>query len=152
MRRAPQWLLPVSAVFLLAGCGSNLRLTKESTPAYLPDLRAQFYAEYPSTPYKDNVDRGEVVKGMDRFGVLASWGYPERRTRQGLVQERWVYVVTDEASGDSIEYMLAFKNGVLKNWNATRWTTGMIPLRPQTKHVDPPDTKTDAGGKDIPQN
>ena len=74
----------------------------------------------PDTPYRGNVERGEIVKGMDPFGVLASWGSPERRARDQDAAERWVYIDTDENSGDAIEYALSFRGGVLDSWSMLR--------------------------------
>lgn len=150
MRRTPRWVLSVSVVFLLSGCATTLRLSQEERPAYLSELRAQYVAENPTSAYLDLVSDGQVVKGMDRFGVLASWGYPEKRLREGMMSETWTYVDMDESSGDTIEYALAFRDGVLKEWRSTRLTTGMTPVRQET----PPPPQVPAAnpaGKTVPQ-
>jgi hypothetical protein len=152
MRRAPLWLLSVSAVFLLTGCATTLRLNQEKPPVYLSELRAQFFTEFPESPYSVQVKSGQVVKGMDRFGVLASWGYPEKRTRAGLVHETWFYVDIDESSGNSVEYTLAFRDGVLEDWSSTRLNTGMVPVAAKPAPSEQPPKSNDMGGKTIPQN
>ncbi|MDH4037394.1 MAG: hypothetical protein OEX18_04010 [Candidatus Krumholzibacteria bacterium] len=151
MRRAPHWLLSVSVVFLLSGCSTTLRLSQEKPPAYLSELRAQYQSENPASPYADRINSGQVVKGMDRFGVLASWGYPEKRTREGMLYETWTYVDIDESSGDTRTYVLAFRDGVLEDWNSTRLTTGMVRVADKSPAVPQP-TTTDVGGKTVPQN
>jgi len=151
MRRTPLWLLSVSAVFLLSGCATTLQLSHEKRPAYLSELRAQYLSENPNSPYTDEVSKGHVVKGMDRFGVLAAWGYPEKRMREGMVQETWTYLDLDEDSGNSVEYALDFQNGVLAQWHSTRFTPGMVPVGTQTPAAEPP-TMTDVTGKTVPQN
>ena len=150
MRRTPLWLLSVSVFFLFAACATTLQLSPDSRPAYLSDLRAEYLAENPNGAYSDHVRSGQVVKGMDRFGVLASWGYPEKRARQGMVQETWTYVDKDESSGDTVEYVLDFRDGVLQEWQSTRMVTGMTPIRDNP--LPPPVTATETGGKPVPQN
>jgi hypothetical protein len=150
MRRTPLGLLSVSAVFLLVGCATTLQLSQEKQPAYLSELRAEYLSENPNGQYCDQVTRGLVVKGMDRFGVLASWGYPEKRTREGMTKERWVYIDADESSGDTIEYTLAFLDGVLQDWYSTRLTTGMTPVVRDHVPTTPP-AKTDTAGKTVPK-
>ena len=152
MCRAPLWLLSVSAVFLLSACATTLQLSQEKRPAYLSELRAEYLAENPNGTFSDRVSRGEVVKGMDRFGVLASWGYPEKRTRAGMVHETWTYVDADESSGDTVEYVLAFSDGVLQEWHATRLTTGMTPVVRDSPPALPVTTTEPTSGKTVPQN
>jgi hypothetical protein len=152
MRRTPQWLLSVSAVFLLSGCATTLQLNQEKRPAYLSELRTQYLSENPNSPYMTQVNSGQVVKGMDRFGVLASWGYPEKRTRAGMAYETWIYVDVDESSGNGVEYTLAFRDGVLEDWNSTRLNSGVTPVAAKAPPPDQPPTTTEMGGKTVPQN
>ena len=152
MRRTPLWVLSFSAVFLLTGCVTTLQLSQEKRPAYLSELRAQNVAENPQGTFLEEINHGQVVKGMDRFGVLASWGYPEKRVRSGMMNETWTYVDTDESSGDTVEYTLAFYDGVLKEWDTSRFTTGMTPIARERQSVDVPVTNTETSGKTVPQN
>jgi len=153
MCRTPLWLLSVSAVFLLSACATTLQLSQEKRPAYLSELRAQYLSENPTSPYNDRVNSGQVVKGMDRFGVLASWGYPEKRSRAGMDQETWTYVDVDESSGDTVEYALAFHEGVLAAWESSRLTTGMVPVADKAPPAaPPPQTTVDVTGKTVPLN
>jgi hypothetical protein len=150
MRRAPHRLLSVSLLVLSIGCASSLRLMREPSPDRLADLRAEYFAMNPETPYRGNVERGEVVKGMDPFGVLASWGSPERRARDADAAERWVYIDTDENSGDSVEYALSFRAGVLDSWSTLRHTSGGQALRDEsTVAATPAEAPT---GKRVPQD
>ncbi len=151
MRRAPQWLLSVSVVFLLVSCSSTLRLSNENRPAYLNELRAQYLASNPTGPYCDYVAKGEVVKGMDTIGVLASWGHPGRRVRDEMDTEHWYYVDKDQDSGDQIAYTLVFHKGVLDEWSMDREVTGMKPIRstPTTTSTPPVEAPK---GKPVPEN
>jgi len=153
MRRAPHWLLSVSAVFLLTGCATTLQLSQEKRPAYLSELRAQYAVENPASAYTDQVNHGRVVKGMDRFGVLASWGYPEKRLREGMKIETSTYVDVDDSSGATVQYALAFRDGVLEDWCSTRLTTGMVPVASSVPAAPaPPPSNADLTGKSVPQN
>ncbi len=150
MRRAPHRLLSVSLLVLVVGCASSLQLTRDPRPDRLADLRAEYFAMNPDTPFRGNVERGEVVKGMDPFGVLASWGSPERRARNEDAAERWVYIDTDENSGDAIEYALSFKGGVLDSWSMLRQRYGGPALRDeQNIATTPAEAPT---GKRVPQD
>jgi hypothetical protein len=149
MCRAPQWLLSVSVVFLLAGCSTSLRLSQDLRAPYVKDLRAEYLAANPNTPYRTNVSRGEVVKGMDTMGVLAAWGHPEKRVRDGRDDERWLYVDKDDDSGDQVEYTLLFHSGVLNHWDIRREVGGMRPIQANPPEAPQPETDTPKG-KPIP--
>lgn len=117
MYRTPLGRLSVSLVLLLAaGCASNLELSRDVTDPGISDLRAVYIKSFPNSPYLSHVSRNEVVAGMDMFGVLAAWGQPQGRTRQSTEVEQWVYYDVDPASGDAMEYSLAFTDGVLHGW------------------------------------
>jgi hypothetical protein len=149
MRRIPLWLLSVSVLLLLVGCSTTLKLNHAKRPAYLSELRAEYLAENPNGPYSERVYHGEVVKGMDLYGVLASWGYPERRTHDSAIQETWTYVDGDELSGDSVEYVLGFREGVLHEWYSTMLSTGMVPV---SQLPTPPPLTAEPTGKSVPLN
>ncbi len=126
MRRAPQWLLPVSGVLLLlTACGaSTLRRTQIDTTD-LASLRSEYIARNPDSPYCEKVSHGEIVKGMDVFGVIASWGLPTRRVADGSDFERWLYIDVDDVSNEQVGYHLEFEKGVLKTWDVQRAGVGL---------------------------
>jgi hypothetical protein len=151
MRRTPQRLLPVSLLLLLPmACAPGLRLAEDVHPAYVDDLRAEYLKRNPQSPYLEQVARGEVVKGMDVFGVLAAWGHPERRSRDDPQSEHWVYIDTDPGNGDVTEYMLAFKQGVLSAWQTHRFSPDASALRDTDdgRAVSPPGARN--LGKKVP--
>jgi hypothetical protein len=118
----------------------------------LDDLRAEYLAMNPDSPYRDNVVRGEIVKGMDAFGVLASWGSPERRAREENAAERWVYVDADQDSGDSIEYALQFRDGTLNGWKTLRRSAGGPAMRSsENAATSAPPTEAITTGKKVPK-
>lgn len=151
MRRAPQWLLPVPILAVVA-CATTLCLQSQPRPAYLTFLRAEYMSSNPQGPYRESVSRGEVVKGMDVFSVLAAWGHPQRRLRQGTANEWWFYVDADPDSKDSVEYSLAFRDGVLSSWESHRFTSGGIAVQNGEPEPIPLPAPTVPKGKTVPQN
>ncbi len=150
MCRAPQRLLSVSVVFLLAGCSTSLRLSPNVHPAYLDGLRADYMAANPNAPYRTQVSNGEVVKGMETIDVLAAWGHPERRVREGGDSEVWTYVDKDDASGDQVAYTLLFKKGILNDWDIMRDVAGMTAIRSNPPDAPQPPEETQQG-KPVPK-
>lgn len=127
MRPAPQKFLPVSCVLLLglAACGtSSLRRSQVDVPD-LANLRSEYIEQYPDSPFLDNVNHGEIVRGMDAFCVLACWGPPGHRARDGGDFERWLYVDLDDVLNEQVGYALEFEAGVLKSWDIHRAGVGI---------------------------
>jgi hypothetical protein len=114
----------------------------------LTDLRAEYFSANPDTPYRDDVNRGTVVPGMDMYGVLASWGRPVRRIREGT-EEEWTYYEVDP-SGDALEFNLEFKDGVLDGWDTRLHKNAGLAYYSNT--VDPVLTSDPPGGKKVPTN
>ena len=146
-----RWSVPF--LFLLStGCATSSLQLLHDPPAYVTDVRAEYFSANPDSPYRDNVTRGTVVPGMGRFDVLASWGHPERRVRQGPGLEEWTYLDVDADSGDALEYSLVFRNGLLDRWSThTHKSTGLAyrnKTEEETKIVpaEPP------AGKRVPNN
>lgn len=101
-----------------AGCASAPPPRAET--AAIHELREDFLKEFPDGPNNDHVVRGEVVKGMTLFEVLASWGVPDRRLVTDGGHERWVYVLLDDLSMDWVVYEYDFRNNALVDWATTR--------------------------------
>jgi hypothetical protein len=151
MRRAPQWLLPVSSVLpiVIAACGTS---SLSRSPVEEPDLvnvRSEYLTRHPESPYLNYVSRGEIVKGMDTYGVIASWGLPTSRARDGADGERWLYVDIDDVANEPIGYALAFKKGVLRSWDMHRATGSGLKVRESTAPSDAPKDPQEKG-KPIP--
>lgn len=150
MRRAPQWLLPVSGVLLLliAACGASTLRRSQVDFSELADLRSEYLTRNPESPYCENVSRGEIVKGMDVFGVVAAWGIPATRVPDGADFERWLYVDTDDVASEPVGYALAFEKGVLKSWDVQRAGIG-LKVREPSGNAGPPKQETPRG-KPVP--
>ena len=126
MRRAPIWLLSVSSAFLfLLGCGASTLRLSQSDFTDLAEVRSEYLARNPDSPFSSQVAQGAIVRGMDTFAVTASWGLPQRRVNDGLDFERWLYVDVDNVSSESVGYALVFEKGVLKTWDVQRPGIGL---------------------------
>ena len=101
-----------------AGCASAPPARTET--AAIAELRDDYFKEFPDGPNNDHVRRGEIVKGMSLYEVLASWGIPDRRLVTSGGHERWVYVLQDEVSMDWVAYQYDFRNNALVDWDTTR--------------------------------
>ncbi len=127
MRRAPIWLLSVSGAFLLliAACGATTLRRSQSDLSNLAEVRTEYIARNPESPFNEQVVRGEIVRGMDTFAVTASWGLPARRVNDGVEFERWLYVDVDDIASEAVGYALVFEKGVLKSWDVQRPGLGL---------------------------
>jgi hypothetical protein len=142
--------LSVSGVLLalLAACGASTLRRSQSDFSDLADLRSEYVTRHPDSPYCENVSRGEIVKGMDVFGVIASWGIPESRTPDGPEFERWLYVDLDDVSREPVGYALQFEKGVLRSWDVQRIGLG-LKTRETTSTTGPPKQEPQKG-KPVP--
>lgn len=107
------------AAACLAGCAGTPPSRTET--AAIRDLRNDYFRTFPEGPNNDHIRRGEVVKGMNLFEVLASWGIPDARvvSNEGS-KERWLYVLLDDLSLDWICYEYEFAGNALIDWSTTR--------------------------------
>ena len=94
--------------------------SRPDTPA-IRALREDYLRAFPDGANNEHIKRGEVVRGMSLYEVLASWGIPDARvvSVKGN-QERWVYVLLDDLSLDWICYEYEFRNNALIDWTTTR--------------------------------
>jgi hypothetical protein len=104
------------------------------TPA-IAELRADYLKEFPDGPNNEHVRRGEIVKGMTLYEVLASWGVPDRRLVTSAGHERWVYVMMDDLSMDWVAYEYDFRNNALVDWDTARSNTNGFSLDTETQRA-----------------
>jgi hypothetical protein len=150
MCRAPQRLWSVSIVLLLgvAACGSSSLRRWQGAEPELVNLRSEYLAQNPNSPFRENVSRGEIVKGMDVYCVLAAWGPPQHRSLDGDEFQRWLYVDLDESMNQQVGYALEFEDGLLKSWDVHRGSIG-LKTRDFTKQPPTPAAET-VPGKVLP--
>jgi hypothetical protein len=110
------WLVAAAS---LIGCASSPPSRPET--AAIRELRADYFRTFPEGPNNDHIQRGEVVRGMSLFEVLASWGIPDARVvaTEGN-HERWIYVLLDDLSLDWICFEYEFQGNALVDWTTTR--------------------------------
>ena len=124
------------AVAVMAGCATAppQRVATDS----IRELRDDYFRTFPEGPNNDHIARGEVVRGMSLFEVLASWGIPDARvvSSEGD-KERWIYVLQDDLSLDWVGYEYEFKGNALIDWTTTRNVSNGLSL-------DTPDHRPDA--------
>jgi hypothetical protein len=118
---------------LAIGCSTALP-SRQETPE-IASLRADYMKEFPDGPNNDHIRRGEVVKGMSLYEVLASWGIPDRRLVADNGHERWVYVLIDDLSMDWVCYEYDFRNNALSDWTTARSNTNGFALDAPGHHV-----------------
>ena len=154
MCRSLPWRWSVLLLLVVpTGCASTLQLQLVAEPPpYLNELRAEYLSANPSSPYRANVSRGEVVPGMDMFGVLASWGHPERRSRANPTVEEWVYMDLDQGSGDIVEYNLSFYAGILDSWDSRVHRNSAFAYRSVDPLTGKVTASTPPSGKRVPKN
>lgn len=123
------------AAACLAGCASAPPSRPETDA--IRELRDDYFVAFPEGPNNDHIRRGEIVRGMNLFEVLASWGIPDARvvSTEGS-QERWIYVLLDDLSLDWICYEYEFAGNSLVDWSTTRNVANGLTL-------DTPDLRRD---------
>jgi hypothetical protein len=124
-----------------------LRRTQVVEPE-LVNLRSEYLAQHPDSPFRERVTRGEIVKGMDLYGVLAAWGPPQHRSRDGDAFQRWLYVDLDDAMNQQVGYALEFEDGRLKSWDVHRSSIGLKTR--DFSNAPPPPVPVEPTGKPLP--
>jgi len=120
----------------LTGCATTPP-SRSATPA-IYELRDDYFRSFPEGPHNDRIKRGEVVKGMSLFEVLASWGVPDARVvKEDGNSERWIYVLQDDLSLDWVCYDYEFAGNSLVDWTTSRNVANGLPL-------DVPEQRRDA--------
>ncbi len=110
------WLI---ATLALASCASRPPVREADDSVRL--LRAEYLQANPGGEFNPNIQRSEVALGMRFEDVVASWGIPDARERNGDgVRERWTYTVTDRWNGDWVRYDLVFEKKALASWETMR--------------------------------
>lgn len=117
VRQLACWTLTIVAA-LAGGCATAPPSRTETSA--IRELREDYLKQFPDSPHNDHVLRGEVVRGMTLYEVLASWGIPDRRIVSDAGKERWVYVLMDDLSMDWVVYEYDFRDNALVDWTSAR--------------------------------
>ncbi|OQX85253.1 MAG: hypothetical protein B6D63_02695 [Candidatus Latescibacteria bacterium 4484_7] len=102
---------------LLVGCSqiSNVERANLTNPG----VREDFITHHPGCSHNENIKNGEIVRGMDIYEVLASWGLPNVyiTSKNNNKKEYWVYYIGVENSNSILVYTLKFNDNVLEDWD-----------------------------------
>jgi hypothetical protein len=116
----------------------------------LVNLRSEYLAQNPDSPFREHVFRGEIVKGMDLYSVLAAWGAPQHRSQDGEEFQRWLYVDLDDEKNQQVGYALEFEDGLLKSWDVHRSSIGLKTR--DFSNQPPPPVPVEPSGKPLPND
>jgi len=135
--------LALIVLLLLTGCTPVSLVEK----ANLTDkvTRENFIENHPDCPFKDYIREGEIVRGMDIYEVIASWGLPNVYvTSKETDYEYWVYYVACENSNSILIYTLKFNGDMLEDWDIDqkrfvdqRIITEAVPIREKPIQIAP---------------
>jgi len=136
---------------VLASCATSPP-RREHTPAIL-EIRDEYMRTHPQGPFNGVIARGEVVVGMGYYDMLAAWGMPDMRERDGeRDEERWVYVLTSENQADWLRYDFIFARRMLVEWEWSRGVaSGSVPLPDDPRGVTSRVPATPAALGDAPK-
>ena len=137
------------ATSMLASCATGPP-RREDTPAIL-EIRDEYLRTHPQGAFNGVIARGEVAVGMGYYDLLAAWGMPDARERDGARdEERWTYVLTSENQADWLRYDFVFAQRMLVEWEWSRGVaSGSVPLPDDPRGVSArvPTTTTSSLGE-----
>ncbi len=108
----------LTAVLLCAaiGCSGISRTEREYFTR--PEAREQYIIDHPDCAHSDQIRNGEIVRGMDIYEVIASWGLPNvYLVSEKTPKEYWIYYVQEESSKAVLIYTLTFGGERLEDWD-----------------------------------
>jgi len=115
--RARWWLLCILAG--VTACATTP--PRRSETIAIRQIREDYLRVYPEGPHNAEINRGEIVKGMSLYEVLASWGIPDLRAVSAeRDREEWTYVVLDDNAVDWVSYDCVFHGNELVEWYQRR--------------------------------
>ncbi len=109
-------LLVVLGAIVLLGCSGVSMIERENLTR--PEAREEFVVNNPGGSYNEFIRNGEIVKGMDIYEVMASWGLPNvYLVSNSEPLEHWIYYVQNEDSRSILIYTLTFDDDCLHEWD-----------------------------------
>ncbi|HUV36337.1 MAG TPA: hypothetical protein VMX58_05310 [Patescibacteria group bacterium] len=98
------------------GCSSIYKTEREYFTR--PEVREEYIADHPGCRYGDQIRDGEIIRGMDIYEVIASWGLPNvYLVSKEEPKEFWIYYVQDGESKLVLIYTLTFDDACLEGWD-----------------------------------
>lgn len=99
----------------MAGCSTVSNVER----AELTNLesREHFISSNPGSIFCENIRNGEIVRGMNIYEVIASWGLPNvYLVSHTEPKENWIYYVQDTDTRAILIYTLTFNDDLLEDW------------------------------------
>ena len=115
MRPRPRMIAALLAVAML-GCSGvskveQANLTKLESREHYIDLN-------PNSLFCESIRNGEIVRGMNIYEVIASWGLPNvYLVSKKDPSENWIYYVEDSDTRSILIYTLTFREEFLETWD-----------------------------------
>jgi hypothetical protein len=107
----------IAALLFLSMVGCSGISTVERAELTNLESREHFISANPSSIYCDNVRNGEIVRGMNIYEVIASWGLPNvYLVARKEPRENWIYYVQDDDTRSILIYTLTFNDNLLEGW------------------------------------
>ncbi len=115
MKTRPHMIAALLVVSIMLGC-SGVSTVEQADLTRL-ESREHFIELNPNSLFCEYVRNGEIIRGMNIYEVIASWGLPNVYlvSRQDH-SENWVYYVEDRDSRSILIYTLTFREEMLETW------------------------------------
>jgi hypothetical protein len=135
-------LLTVVLLCTAVGCSSISQTEREYFTR--PEAREQYIIDHPDCAYGDQIRNGEIIRGMDIYEVIASWGLPNvYLVSEEAPKEYWIYYVQEGVSKAVLIYTLTFAEERLEGWDIDqkrfddyRIVSGMSDKSEQSRQFD----------------
>jgi len=107
----------IAALLFLSMVGCSGISTVERAELTNVESREHYISTNPNSVFCENIRNGEIVRGMDIYEVIASWGLPNvYLVSQKQPHENWIYYVQDQDSRSILIYTLTFDDNLLEGW------------------------------------
>lgn len=107
----------IAALLLLFTFGCSGLSTVERAELTNIESREHFITSNPGSIYCENIRNGEIVRGMNIYEVIASWGLPNvYLVSRKEPHENWIYYVQDQDTRSILIYTLTFGDDLLDGW------------------------------------
>lgn len=114
--RFTSFLLVTILVFLCLGCSGMSNIERESLTK--PEAREDYILKHPEGKHNECIRNGEIIRGMDIYEVIASWGLPNvYLAPKEEPWEYWIYYIQHDDSRVVLVYTLTFGDDLLKDWS-----------------------------------
>lgn len=107
----------IAALLFVSMAGCSGMSTVERAELTNLESREHFISSNPNSTYCENIRNGEIVRGMNIYEVIASWGLPNvYLVSQKKPRENWIYYVQDQDTRSILIYTLTFNDDLLEGW------------------------------------